>query len=411
MRIVTKTTLFFICFLSVLSIHSKPLNDELYAQRLAALKSPVELTYNHQVKKYIEWYITNPEETEQILSRSLVHLPVIEKILKENQLPPDLKYLVIAVSGIKVTNPSPVGSSGIWNMMYNVARMYRLKINSFVDERRDPIKSTMAASAYFKDLYKIYNNWHLAIAAYGSTPINVNKAIRMAGGSLNYWEIYNYLPADSKDLVARYIAAVYILNYYKEHNMQLRIHHVITDPDSVYVDKWLSFTQISSTLNISIDDLRNLNPIFKKDIVPFAPLPYLVKLPKGKAQHFGLLKDSVYSYVPKPINFTPVAIGKADTTKKEHVVPEEQNPKKPAASKGSKTVQVTYKVKKGDVLGNIADWYDVTPTELRKWNKIKGNMVRSGQVLKIMVPSSKAAQYKKINTMTAAQKNKLRKKD
>lgn len=399
--------------------------DQLYAQRLASLRSPIELTYNDAVRKHIDHYLNDPLKTADLLGKCQVIFPAMEKILREKQLPAELKYVVVAASGANNELIAPTGATGYWRMMYNVARTYGLKINSFLDERKDPVRSTQAAASYLKDLNGIYNNWQLTLAAYANTPAILNKSIRQSGYKMNYWEVYPSLPAETKEFIPEFIASAYIFNFFKEHNISLNRPDLLLTYDTVVVNKWLSFQQISTALNVSVDDLRELNPIFKKDVIPLGVPPYVIKLPKGKIKNWGRLKDSVFVYVPRPVDMAPRITQKPEpktepkpeeTTQKntENSGTSEQETETKSDKKETPAFnkkRIMYTVKSGDVLGDIADWYDVTPAQIKSWNKMRSNMIRSGQKLIVWVPAPKFAYYNRINKMSKAQKKSLKKKD
>lgn len=392
-------------------------NEQLYIQRLASLKSPVDLTYHPEVKKYIDAYLENPEKTREIIGLSKIYFPMIEKQLRAKNIPIDIKYLAVALSELDPSVQNASGASGIWMMAYNVSKMYKLKVNSFVDERRDPGGSSAVAAAHFKDLYSIYRQWPLVIASYACSPVMLNKCIRMASNSMYFWDLYPYIPEATRDVYPRFVAAAYILNFYREHNINPVYPNLYAETDSALVNKWLSFQQISSTLDIPVEQLRKLNPVFKKDVIPYNLKGYLIRLPKTKGKMFELLKDSVYKPLQSPAEFSPVAIQKTpvDTSSAKTSGPTSASkatkpePQENAEKKFDKK-RVYYTVKKGDVLGNIADWFDVTPAEIRSWNKLKSDKLLSGKKLEIWVKSSKTGYYKRINTMTPAQKKKLKHK-
>lgn len=399
--------------------------DQLYAQRLNSLKSPIELTYNDAVRKHIDHYLSDPQKTADLLGKCQLIFPSMEKILRENKLPVELKYLVVAASGANNELVAPTGATGYWRMMYNVARTYGLKINSFLDERKDPVRSTQAAAAYLRDLNGIYNNWQLSLAAYANTPAILNKSIRQSGYKMNYWDVYPTLPAETKEFIPEFIASAYIFNFFREHGIAPHKHDLLMAFDTVTVNKWISFEQISSALSIPLNDLRELNPIFKKDVVPLGVPPYVIKLPKGKVKNWGRLKDSTYNYVPRPVDMAPRIIQKEEP--KPEVKPEEttqkntENTAEPEKEEEKKTdkketpafnkKRINYAVKPGDVLGDIADWYDVTPAQIKSWNKLRSTKIRSGQKLIVWVPTPKFAYYSRINKMSRAQKKSLKKKD
>lgn len=409
--------------------------DQVYIQRLAALRSQTDLIYNAEVKKHIEDYIQNPTKTRDLISLSKYYFPILEKHLKAKGLPTDLKYLAVSSSELNPTFVNGNGASGIWSMSYTVSKMYKLKVNTYVDERRDVNKSSAVFAQHFKDLYSIYKQWPLVIGAYGCSPISMNKCIRMAGNSLYYWDIFPYLPTNCRDIYPQFVAATYILNYYKEHGIKTATAELVFDNDSVLVNKWLSLSQISNTLGIDLEELRKLNPIFKKDIIPMSADGYYIKIPKAKAKLFYLLSDSVY----KPINtdIAPIIIQKEEPiNEQDHTgvttpIPNDITPKQTPVSKGGKKGKankenlndkandeqknqkalVYYTVKRGDVLGDLADWFDCSTTDIKKWNKLKSNNIQKGKKLKLYVAANKTGYYKRINKMQTNQKKKLKRKD
>ena len=384
--------------------------EEQYISRLSTLKSPIDLTYNPVVKKYIDAYLDNPEKTREIIGLSKFYFPLIERALRSKNIPLDMKYLAVAVSELEPSATNPAGATGVWMMMYNVSKMYKLKVNSFVDERKDPNKSSSASASHFRDLNSIYKQWPLSIAAYGCSPVMLNKCIRMAGNSLYFWDVYPFIPEASKDLYPKFIAAVYILNFYREHGIKPVYPDLYIETDSVLVNKWLSFQQISTTIDIPIDQLRKLNPVFKKDIIPYNLDGYWVRLPKNKGRQFDLLKDSVYNPLPKPTEFAPVAIQQApsDSSVTTEIKTEKEFKQQ---DKIFDKKRISYTIKKGDIINDVADWFDVNTKEIKSWNKLKSEKLKMGQKLVIWVASSKTGYYKRINTLSSKQKKKLKKKD
>lgn len=394
----------------------KAQNEQVYIQRLSTLKSQVEMTYNPAVKKHIDAYLANPERTRELIGLSKVYFPMIERSLRAKNIPVDMKYLAVALAELDPMVQAPSGASGMWMMPYNVSKMYKLKVNSYIDERKDPIKSTNIVATHFKDLFSIYRQWPLVIAAYTSSPVMLNKSIRMAGNSMHFWDLYQYIPEGTRDVYPKFIAAAYICNFYKEHGIKPSPAALFNETDSAMVRKWLSFQQISSTLEIPIEQLRKLNPIFKKDVIPYTLEGYLLKLPKSKAKYFNLLNDSVYKPIVSPGDFAPVVIQRipGDTpgsasngiNKPDHTVVNRNGPT-PVFDKK----RVYYSVKKGDMIADVADWFDVTTREIKSWNKLKSEKLRAGQKLIIWVKQSKTGYYKRINSMSASQKKKLKRKD
>lgn len=393
--------------------------EQLYAQRLSTLKSAVDMSFTPEVKKHIDAYLANPEKTREIIGLSKVYFPLIEKSLRARNIPTDLKYLAFALSDLDPSVQNAAGATGIWLMQYNISKMYKLKVNSYIDERRDPAKSSGVAATHFKDLFSIYRQWPLAIAAYASSPVTLNKAIRMAGNSMNFSDLYGYIPEGNREAYPRFIAAAYICNFYKEHGIKATPPPLITETDSVLVNKWLSFQQIENTIQVPVEQLRKLNPIFKKDVIPYNVDGYLIRLPKNKGKMFSLLADTVYNPLPNPGDFAPVAVQKPASPDSAATGSSPQKSPQSSPGKGS-TAQakprfdkqrIYYTVKKGDILINIADWFDVTPAEIKSWNKMKSDRLIAGQKLTIWVKQSKTGYYKRIDTMSAAQKKKLKSKD
>jgi membrane-bound lytic murein transglycosylase D len=283
--------------------------------------------------------------------------------------------------------------------------MYKLKVNTYIDERRDPIKSSAVAAQHFKDLFSIYKSWPLVIASYGCSPVTLNKCIHISNNSLYFWDIYPHMPSFCKDLYPRVIATAYILNYYREHGIAGAESKHENAFDTILVNKWLSFQQISSVIGVSIEDIRELNPIFRKDIIPFNIDGYYLRIPNGKAKNFELLKDSVY----RPINLADLQVEPIQKMQENYV--DSAAGIKPNEGKKFTKKKLIYQVKKGDNIGDIADWFDVSVSEIKSWNKMKKTAVKYGQKLTIWVEGSKIGYYKKINKMTVAQKKKIKRKD
>ncbi len=400
----------FFCFFNTLFAQQKA-SEDLYISRLASLKMQVEIVYHPAAKKYIDEYIDNPEKTRELIGLSKFYFPMIERALKSKNLPVELKYLPLAVSELNPSAQNVSGACGIWMMGYNVSKMYKVKVNSFVDERRDPLKSSTAAAAHFKDLYSIYKQWPLVIAAYGCSPVMLNKCIRSANNSVYFGDVYPYIPDATRDIYPKFIAAVYIMNFYKEHGIKPVYSDLYLETDSVLVNKWLSLQQISSTIDVSLDHLRKLNPSFKKDVIPYNLDGYWIKLPKNKGKQYILLKDSVYNPLPRSTEFSPVAIQKDITDSV--VVPAETKKTKITSTgdNGFNKKKISYVVKRGEKLADIADIFDVSVSEIKSWNKMKSLSVTSGKRVTIWVNASKTGYYKRINSMSAKQKKALRKKD
>lgn len=386
-----------LCLISILSK-----GDTNYQQRLASLKSAIPLTYSDATQYYIDWYINNPDSTAKIISLWNVYTPTIDNILKNNGQPTELKYLAFALSNMNNQSINK-GASGIWQMLFSDAKTkYKLKINSLIDERRDIEKSTNAVAQYFKDLNLLYNDWYLSMTAYRATPNSVNKAIINAGVNMNYWSIYPFLSPEDREIVPRFVAAAYIANFYAQHHISANEYEFNLDCDTVKIEQQVTFESVAQTLNISIKQLQFLNPEYKTGVVPYSVNNYFLKIPKGTAGKFQELKYGIYTYSPlKPDNTNPIE-QKKDTTSTQD-----------ANGEAKKTVRVAYKVKKGENLVMISDYFDCTVGMTKAWNGIRSrsNTVKAGRILFFMVKNEKKSYYEGINYMNAAQKNKIIRKD
>jgi membrane-bound lytic murein transglycosylase D len=274
------------------------LPDSVIANRLRKIPSAIELTYNDKVRSHIIYYVDKiGDRVGVMLGLSKYYFPIFENILDKAGVPEDLKYLVIIESALNPTAVSRAGATGLWQFMHSTGKMYDLRINSVIDDRRDPIKATYAAARYLRDLYKIYGDWTLALAAYNCGPGNVNKAIRRSGKD-TFWGMYDYLPRETRGYVPAYIAAVYAMTYYQEHGIEIeRISkplHLISD--TVMLSKDIHFKQIEEVMNISIEELREMNPQYKMDMIPGSQDKYSLKLPLTYINDFISLEDSISNY-------------------------------------------------------------------------------------------------------------------
>ncbi len=369
--------------------------DSVYIARMAAIPTTIKLTYNPIVKSFIDVYAKKRRKNmEVILGLSEHYFPIFDDIFDYYDVPNEMKYMSIIESALNPRAYSRARAVGLWQFMFGTGRMCGLEINSLVDERRDPIKSTYAAALYSKKLYAIYGDWLLVIAAYNCGPGNVNRAIRRAGGKKNYWDIYPFLPRETRNHVPAFIAVTYLMNYYSEHNLKAAPVELPLVTDTLHIKKQLHLMQVAEVLNISIEQLRDLNPQYRSDIIPAGSKQYSLSLPNDLALRFIDLEDSIYHYKDS-VFFDPKQQTISPRSYTDHFIPE---------APGKDFVKLTYVVKSGDNLGFISEWYDVSITDIRYWNNINRNMIRSGQKLAIYKPKSKAAKYEAINTMTFAQK-------
>jgi len=330
-----------------------------------------------------------------MLGLSEYYFPMFEKELDAAGLPLELKYLPIIESALNPRAFSRAGASGLWQFMYGTGKMYGLNLNSYVDDRRDPLKATQAAVKFLKDLYSMYNDWYLVIAAYNCGPGNVNKAIYRSGGKRDFWKIYYRLPKETRGYVPAFIAAAYTMTYYSDHLITPKQSDMILDTDTIMVSDLLHFNQVSKVTGLSLDVLRSLNPQYRRDVIPAEKTAYALRIPSSSVENFIAMEDSIFSYEREKY-FASNRL----------VVQPSESTYTPSAPKDK--AQLYYTVKSGDAVGLIADWYDVYSSDLKYWNNIRRNMIRVGQKLVIYVPKNKVDHYSKINTMTYAQKQALK---
>lgn len=343
------------------------ISDSVYIDRLSRIPSIIEMPFNDIVKKHIEAYTGRlRNKVSFMLAAANFYMPLFEEALDAYDLPLELKYLPIIESALNPKALSRQRASGLWQFMLRTGNIYGLDNNSLVDERRDPVKSTWAAVRYLKDLYNIYNDWNLVLAAYNCGPGNVNKAIRRAGGETDYWTIYPFLPKETRGYVPGFIAANYVMTYYCEHGICPMDSQLPAISDTIHVSKDLHLQQVASVCNIDIEQLRSLNPQFKKDIIPGNSKSYALQLPNNTANIFIEREDSIYAYeAQKYLN-----------KRKTVPVPENVSPKN---AKGAKY----HKIRKGDTLGGIARTYGVSVRQIRELNGIQGNNITAGKNLRI----------------------------
>ncbi|MFW9597268.1 MAG: transglycosylase SLT domain-containing protein [Paludibacter sp.] len=348
------------------------ITDSVYKLRLSKLPCIMEMPFNNSVKAFIELYtVRKRQQMEYMLGMSDYYFPIFEHVLNANNLPLELKNLPIIESALNATAVSRVGAAGLWQFMIPTGRMYGLEVNSLVDERLDPVKSTHAAARFLKDLFSMYGDWHLVIAAYNCGPGNVNKAIRRSGGKRDYWAIYPYLPAETRGYVPIFIAANYSTHYAAQHNICKAKVNMPVITDTIMIKEKVHFEQISQVLNIPIEQIKLLNPQYKKNYIPGNIKPYALCLPLNYANGFYEKYDEIVKH-----NADTLINNRRDETEILTIT-------KPVTT----TVrgQVKYHtVKKGQTLGYIAAKYGTSVTKLKKANNIKGSMIQLGQRLKIV---------------------------
>lgn len=359
--------------------------DSVIAKKMQFIPAAIDLSYNRFVKAYIKVYSDDKRDhVEQILGLSELYFPIFEQELDRRGMPMELKYLPVVESALNPNAVSKVGATGLWQIMYATGRYLHLNINSYVDERRDPYKSTDAALNYLQQLYDTYNDWLLVIAAYNCGPGNVNKAIRRSGGKHTFWEIRNYLPRETRGYVPAFIAATYVLHYHDDFNLvPIPTGFSFNTTDTVMVHEKVSLQRIADKTGADYLELIYLNPALKLRVIPKLATGYPLVLPINKMVAFETYRDSI---------FLPIA---PDDVVAE--LPEELDPYKGFA-------KLTYTVKPGDNLGYIAEWYDCSARDIREWNGMYGNTIRAGAKLAIYVPSHKYDRYKQVEYLSFSQK-------
>lgn len=347
--------------------------DSVYMDRLSRLPSVIALPYNKVVRDCIDLYADRKRNlVRYMLGMADFYFPIIEQVLDEHDLPIELKYLSVVESALNPVALSRVGACGLWQFMLPTGKSYGLEINSLVDERRDPLKATEAACKYFKDMYAIYGDWNLVLASYNCGPGNVNKAIRRSGGKTDFWDIFPYLPRETRSYVPLFIAANYVMNYYCEHNICPMQTSLPLATDTVMVNKALHLQQVSDLLQIDIETLRALNPQYKRDIVPGNTRPSVLKLPAAETYAFVDKEDTVYTHRIEELlaNCVPANAPNGTSNTRE---------------------KITHVVSSGENLYTIANRYGVTARDIRKWNGLGSNRVAKGKRLRLYVDNGGVA--------------------
>ena len=359
-------------------------STQVYEQRMAAIHSPIPLSYNSHVKGFIDMYAVKKRGlTQRVMGLSNLYFPIFEEALDREGLPLEFKYLSIVESALNPIAVSRVGATGIWQFMYNTGLQYNLKVNSYTDERRDPIKSTQAACQYFKDMYKIYGDWLLVIAAYNCGAGNVNKAIKRSGGKTNFWDIMNYLPNETKNYVPAFIAITYVMEHAREHNLYpVSPAYSYFEVDTVIVNQPINFKTLAATLDLPLDVISYLNPIYKRGLIPDVGGNYVLRLPTNKMAIYMLSQESIYAE-SLPSARPVMNSYKNRVSQVEEEGDEVANYEPDNYREQTKRVKKTHIVRRGESLGKIASKYDMTLAQVKKMNKLRSSTVRSGQRLTV----------------------------
>lgn len=365
------------------------LSTELLKSRLEAMnaKSPFRIQYNPGLENIIKSFLKNRKKSfERLMATSEYYFPMFEEAFARKNVPLEIKYLAIVESALNPKAVSKMGATGIWQFMYHTGKQYNLKIDSYVDERSDPLKASEAAAQYMSNMYTIFGDWELVLASYNSGPGNVSKAIRRSGGQQNFWDIRKHLPKETQGYVPAFLATMYLYEYRKEHGIKPNkapLQHFATD--TILIKKQMSFKQIADLMDVPVSQLQLLNPSYKLNVIPFYPdQNHYLRLPKDKIALFTSNEDKVYAYVQhdsevkeRPFqSTTTTAIAAKDSS----YVPKE-------TEQGRIKY---YKVQRGDNLSAIANKYNVTLADLKRWNNLSGNSIGYGKSLKIITSESLA---------------------
>lgn len=357
-------------------------SDAVYTERINAIHSPIPLSYNRHVKEFIDLYaIRKRGLTQRVMGLSNLYFPLYEEILDKEGLPLEFKYLSIVESALNPIAVSPVGATGLWQFMYTTGIIYDLKVTSYTDDRRDPIKATHAACQYFKDMYRIYNDWLLVIAAYNCGAGNVNKAIKRSGGKTNFWEIMHYLPAETRGYVPAFIAVTYVMNYSREHNLYpVTPAYNYFEVDTVAVDRPVNFNVLARTLDLPLDVISYLNPIYKRGVIPDVGSNYILRLPSNKMAHYLATQEQIFAESVPPARPVAPTYNRNRYEREEEVTADKGNVKYETVTK---RVKKTHTVRRGENLSAIAGKYDMTVGEVKKLNRLRSSSVRQGQRLNV----------------------------
>ena len=365
------------------------LSSEVLKKRLAKMdaKSPFNIEYNPALENTIKSFLKNRTKAfERLMAVSEYYFPMFEEHLAKYNIPLELKYLAIVESALNPKAKSRVGASGLWQFMYPTGKQYNLEVNSYVDERHDPLKATEAACQYLSHLYEIFGDWSLVLASYNAGPGNVSKAIRRSGGSQNYWNIRKFLPRETANYVPAFLATMYIYEFKKEHGiLPKKATLTYFETDTIMVKKQMSFKHISELLDIPVEQIEFLNPIYKLKVIPFEEdKAHYLRLPKNKMGLFVSNEEKVYAYLNYLETFK-------EKTKSEYIASTSKDSIGTGADSTSTAVSKPkferktqfHTIKSGESLGKIADKYNVSISNLKSWNKIKGNTIQAGKKLKI----------------------------
>ena len=374
-------------------------SDEEYIARMSKISCPIPLSYNRYVKDFIDLYAYKRRAlTQRVMGLSNLYFPMYEEVLDKEGLPLEFKYLSIIESALNPVAVSRVGATGLWQFMYSTGIIYDLKVNSFTDDRRDPVKSTYAACKYFKDMYSIYGDWLLVIASYNCGAGNVNKAIKRSGGKKNFWEIMQYLPAETRSYVPAFIAVTYVMNYSREHNLYpITPAYSYFQVDTINVTKQVNFNVLANQIDLPLDVISFLNPIYKKNYIPDTEERYTLRLPTNKIALYMAKEEQILALstpAPKPVMPVVAKVVVRDTSSTDTTAVAQQTDSSGVNTAEQPEVKTQYKfvdkkvvkthiVRKNESVASVAAIYNMSAAELKRLNRLKSNKLLKGQRLSV----------------------------
>lgn len=362
-------------------------------QRIKAMKTEMPFELNERIFSFIQYFtVRNRDYTKMVLTRKDIYFPLFESTLKKHEIPSEIEYLSIVESGLDPQIKSRVGAMGLWQFMPATGRMYGMQVNPDVDDRMDPELSTDAAAKYLKSLYRMFGDWEVAMAAYNCGPGNVRKAIRRSGGKKTFWEIYNYLPKETRSYVPQFQAFLYVLNNLEEHNFNLEEPTYPIEYEKIRFDRAFSLEKLSELTTICLKDLEKLNPSVKNRNVPVANRTMEVKIPKSRAL---FLKENL-AWISDSLGNQPSILLTSNDSPP--IVPVEK------AVASTNSARISYKVKSGDVLGSIASKHGVSVTQVKEWNNLRSNLIKVGQTIYIYNGKAPASESLADNSSGSGQK-------
>ncbi len=354
-------------------------------QRIKAMEIDMDFELNDRIFSFIQYFtVRNREYTKMVLARKELFFPLFDQSMEKHEMPLEVKYLAIIESGLDPQIRSRVGAMGLWQFMPATARMYGMHVNQDIDDRMDPEQSTDAAAKYMKSLYRMFGDWEVAMAAYNCGPGNVRKAIRRSGGKRTFWEIYNYLPRETRGYVPQFQAMLYVLNHLEEHNFHLEEPTYAVAYEKIRFERALSLEKLAELTNLCVADLEKLNPAVKNKKIPESNRSMALRIPKSKLpfiqENLAWISDSLNND-PNPLLASGLEVTSVEKLAKE-----------------INQQKVYYKVRSGDVLGSIARRHGVTITQIKSVNNLSSNLIRVGQTLQIPNGNSQSIAQNQTNS-------------